>query len=166
MEPNNQALTFEWINDLKSFYNELISTTIFSQSRQNYMFLKSAKLHDQNQSNKGVLYGVPQNILQIYRRIPMTKCDLNKAALQLYWNRTLAWVFSCKFGAYFQNTFPKNTSGRLFLQLVLILSYFSTVSLQTLLDIFRTLFIRTPLESCFCVIHLFLTISIPKYCSN
>ena len=166
MEPNNQALTFEWINDLKSFYNELISTTIFSQSRQNYMFLKSSKLHDQNQSNKGVLYGVPQNILQIYRRIPMTKCDLNKAALHLYWNRTLAWVFSCKFGAYFQNTFPKNTSGRLFLQLVLILSYFSTVSLQTLLDIFRTLFIRTPLESCFCVIHLFLTISIPKYCSN
>ena len=25
--------------------------------------------------------------------------------MQLYWNRTLAWVFSCKFDAYFQNTF-------------------------------------------------------------
>ena len=26
-------------------------------------------------------------------------------ALQLYWNHTSAWVFSCKFAAYFQNTF-------------------------------------------------------------
>ena len=28
-------------------------------------------------------------------------CDFNKAAKQLYWNHTLAWVFPCKFGAYF-----------------------------------------------------------------
>ena len=26
-------------------------------------------------------------------------------AKQLYWNRTSAWVFSCQFAAYFQNTF-------------------------------------------------------------
>ena len=26
-------------------------------------------------------------------------------ALQLYWNHTSSWVFSCKFAAYFQNTF-------------------------------------------------------------
>ena len=25
--------------------------------------------------------------------------------LQIYWNRTSAWVFSCKFAADFQNTF-------------------------------------------------------------
>ena len=31
------------------------------------------------------------------------KCDFNKVALQLHWNRTLAWVFSCKFAACFQN---------------------------------------------------------------
>ena len=45
----------------------------------------------------------------------MPKCDFNKVAkqskakqqtlLQLYWNRTLAWEFTCKFAAYFQNTF-------------------------------------------------------------
>ena len=35
--------------------------------------------------------------------------------MQLYRNCTLAWVFSCKFVAYFQNPFPKNTSGRLLL---------------------------------------------------
>ena len=27
-----------------------------------------------------------------------------KVALQLYWKHTPAWVFSCKFAAYFQNT--------------------------------------------------------------
>ena len=42
---------------------------------------------------------------QIYRRSPMAKCDFNKAVKQLYLDQTLAWVFSCKFGAYFQNTF-------------------------------------------------------------
>ena len=38
---------------------------------------------------------------QIYKRTPMPKCDFNKAAKQLYRNHTLAWVFSCKFAAYF-----------------------------------------------------------------
>ena len=36
-----------------------------------------------------------------------------KKTKQLYWNHTSAWVFSCKFTAYFQ----KNTSGRLLLNL-------------------------------------------------
>ena len=30
---------------------------------------------------------------------------LKIVALQLYWNHISAWVFSCKFAAYFQNTF-------------------------------------------------------------
>ena len=45
------------------------------------------------------------NTQQIYRRRPMPKCNFNKVALQLYWNRASAWVFSCKFAAYFQKTF-------------------------------------------------------------
>ena len=49
--------------------------------------------------------GVLKNMQQIYRRMPMSKCDFNKVANQLYWNRTSVWVFSCKFVAYFQNTF-------------------------------------------------------------
>ena len=53
--------------------------------------------------------GVPrkkcsENIQQIYRKTPMLKCNFNKA-LELYWNHTSAWVFSCKFPAYFQCTF-------------------------------------------------------------
>ena len=41
---------------------------------------------------------------QTYWRTPMLKCDFNKIALQLYWNHTSAWAFSCKFAVYFQNT--------------------------------------------------------------
>ena len=33
----------------------------------------------------------------------MPECDFNKVALQLYLNHTSAWVFSCKYAAYFQN---------------------------------------------------------------
>ena len=38
---------------------------------------------------------------QIYRRTPIPKCGFNELALQLYWNRTLARVFACRFAAYF-----------------------------------------------------------------
>ena len=34
----------------------------------------------------------------------MLKCDFNKVAKQLHLNHTLAWVFSCKYAAFFQNT--------------------------------------------------------------
>ena len=46
-----------------------------------------------------------ENIQQIYWRTPMPKCNFNRVAKQLYWNCTSAWVFSCKFVAYFQNNF-------------------------------------------------------------
>ena len=45
--------------------------------------------------------------LPIYRRTSTLKCDFNKVALQLYWNYTSAWMFSCKFAAYFQNSFSQ-----------------------------------------------------------
>ena len=60
----------------------------------------------QKQPSRGVLKKrCSENMQQIYRRTPTPKCNFNKVALQLYWNRTLAWVFSCKFPAYSQNTF-------------------------------------------------------------
>ena len=46
-----------------------------------------------------------ENMQKIYRRTPVPTCDLNKVALQLYWNHTSTWVFSRKFPVYFQNTF-------------------------------------------------------------
>ena len=48
-----------------------------------------------------------ENMQQIYRRTAMPKCDFTKVALQPYWNRTSAWVFFCKFAAYFQSTFSQ-----------------------------------------------------------
>ena len=58
------------------------------------------------QHSRGILRKrCSENMRQIYRRTPMPKCNFNKVALQLYLNPTLAWVLSCKFAAYFQNTF-------------------------------------------------------------
>ena len=53
--------------------------------------------------------GVPrkrrsENMRQIYRKTSMSKCDFNIVAL-FFKNHTSARVFSCKFTAYFQNTF-------------------------------------------------------------
>ena len=62
----------------------------------------------QNQPSRGVLgKSYSENMQQIYRRTPMPNYYFNKAAKQHYWNCTSAYVFSCKFAAYFQNTFFK-----------------------------------------------------------
>ena len=59
----------------------------------------------QRQSPRGVLSKrCSENMQQIYRRTAMPKSDFNKDAKQLYWSHTLAWLFSCKFAAYFPNT--------------------------------------------------------------
>ena len=40
-----------------------------------------------------------ENMQQIYRRAPISKCDFNKVALKIYWNRTSAWMFSWNIAA-------------------------------------------------------------------
>ena len=63
-------------------------------------------LNCEKQQSRGVLRKkYSKNMQHIHRSAPMPKCDLNKVAEQLYWNRTSAWVFSCKFAVYFQNNF-------------------------------------------------------------
>ena len=52
---------------------------------------------------------------QIYRRIPMPKCDFSKVVLQLNWNHTSTWVFSCDLLHIFRTPFSKNISGGLLL---------------------------------------------------
>ena len=52
----------------------------------------------------------------------MAKGDFNKLAMQLYWIRTSAWMFSCIFAAYFRLPFPKNASVRLLL--IIFKTYF------------------------------------------
>ena len=58
---------------------------------------------DRSSRPKGVLrksYFV--NMKQIYRRTHIPKCGFSKVA-----RYTSAWVFFCKFAAYFRNTFSK-----------------------------------------------------------
>ena len=52
-----------------------------------------------------------ENMQQIYRRTPMPQCNFNKIAKQLFWNRTLPWVLSCKFAAFFRTFFPGTHLG-------------------------------------------------------
>ena len=59
----------------------------------------------QKQPIRGVLSkNCSENMQQIYRRTPMTKCDSNKFQ-KCDSNHISSWVLSCKFAAYFQNTF-------------------------------------------------------------
>ena len=50
-----------------------------------------------------------KDVLEIWSQFtvehPCRSATSNKVALQLYWNRTSACVFSCKFAACFQNIF-------------------------------------------------------------
>ena len=60
----------------------------------------------QNQPSRGVCKkSYTENMQQIYKRTLMLKCDVNKVALQFYWNHTSAWVLFFKYVTYFQNTF-------------------------------------------------------------
>ena len=83
-----------------------VSTYLHSVSFNSYSvsFLLSCTLlsHLQKQPPRGILEKrCSENMQQIYRRTPMPKCDFNKVTKQLYWNYISAWVFSCKFAAYF-----------------------------------------------------------------
>ena len=66
------------------------------------------RLNLQKQPSRGVFKKTCcENIQQIDRKTPLRKCDFNKVAMELYWNHTSGRVFSCKFAAYFQNTFSE-----------------------------------------------------------
>ena len=51
----------------------------------------------------------PENMQQIYRRTPMPKGDFQKVVLQIYWNHTSAWMFSCNLLHIFRTPLYKNT---------------------------------------------------------
>ena len=73
-------------------------------------------IHGQKQPSIGFLRKrCSENMQQIYSRTPMPKCDFNKVTQATLLKSHSAWVFSCKFAAYFQNNFFRNTFGRLLL---------------------------------------------------
>ena len=70
------------------------------------------------QPSRGILIKrCSKNILQIYRRTLIPKCDFNKVAKQLYWNHTLAWCSAVNLRHIFRTPFPKNTSEKQLLKL-------------------------------------------------
>ena len=71
----------------------------------------------------------------------MPKCNFNKAALQIYWNRTSAWVFSCKFAAHFQNTFSQEHFWR-----AASVEFQLDKPLVPLIYVYLKLLIRNPLQ--------------------
>ena len=70
----------------------------------------------QKQTSRGVRKKrCSENMQQIYKRTPMPKCDFNKVAKSLYWNRTSVWVSPVNLPPIFRTPFPRNTSGWLLL---------------------------------------------------
>ena len=68
---------------------------------------RNQSLNIQKQSFKGVLM---KRCSEISSRTPMPKCDFHVDAKQLYSNHTSAWVFACKFAAYFHNCFSRSAT--------------------------------------------------------
>ena len=110
---NSRAYVFYKINVLQ---NVAKSTEKHVCRRKNNWFavhgimkyIDLKRYYIQKQPSRGVLIKrCSENMQQIYRRTSIFKYeyDFNKVVLQKYWNCTLAWVFFCKFAAYFQNTF-------------------------------------------------------------
>ena len=86
----------------------------------------------------------------------MPKYDFNKVALQLYWNHTSAWLVSCIFTAYFQNTFSRAYRKRpvtwngLTSKHVFMCSKPSNGNTRSICEIYSKLTIKTP-ESFWCL---------------
>ena len=56
-----------------------------------------------------------ENMQQANMRTPISKCNFNKVAMQLYWNHTSAWCFLANVLHIFSMSFPESTSGGLLL---------------------------------------------------
>ena len=65
-------------------------------------FFKKRELANSKCSNW--LFNIRSNLPQVF---------LRSVTFQIYWNRTSAWLFSCKSTAYFQNNSSEVTSGGL-----------------------------------------------------
>ena len=99
----------KWSNTLKQFVGKLPTNCLRVIDHFVGLVFKRLRIYG------GVIFyilqkqpprGIPrkrcsENMQQSDRRTPMPKCDFNKFALQLYWNHTSAWAFSCEFSCEF-----------------------------------------------------------------
>ena len=85
-----------WISITSIFDCSLVSMkTAFSRNSHPKVFLGK---------------GVSENMQQLCRRTSMRKCDFNKVSQQLYWNRTLAWLFLWMAASDFPRVWLKSCS--------------------------------------------------------
>ena len=87
-----------------------------------YLFIFIHIINSQKQPSRGF-------------KITLLKSHL-EVAKQLCWNHTSAWVFSCKFTAYFQKPFPESTSGRSNFESCDVMSTWSGILKDTRLSTF------------------------------
>ena len=112
----NRAVVFSSIDLSPTFLNTGTTNETFQQSGKQYsvrhILKSSAGMYESSgsqffRSTTGIQQKLPprgvlkkrcsDHMQQIYRRTLMQKCNFNKVAKHLHWNRTLGWVFSCKF---------------------------------------------------------------------
>ena len=97
----------------------------FLRSEPNYCLNFTLQSIIQKQFSRGVLRKrCSENTQQFFRRTPMPKWDFSEVALYFYWNRTSAWLFSCKLLHILRTSLPKNTSGRLLLIIIVAFPHF------------------------------------------
>ena len=79
---------------------------------------------------------------QINRVRLIPKWDFNKVVKQLYWNDTLAWVFSVNVLYIFSIAFPKNTSKGLFLKFLKLIKprHDAKINLHLSIDVRSNIF--------------------------
>ena len=102
-----------WIEQVNtSCVNNRNSSYCLSRGSLNLPNVRTRKQNDTTVQKHGIRYWdrssppevlLGKGVLKIYSKFTgQHPCDFNRK--QLYWNHTLAWVFPCKFAAYFQNT--------------------------------------------------------------
>ena len=100
----------------KSFYKKCPKNQVLAKHKKNNDI--SCLHYAEKQPSRSVLRKRSSgNMHQIYRRIPVPKCEFNKVAL-----------LSCTFAVYFQNTFSKNTSVQLLLIKIVKTGIWTTAS--------------------------------------
>ena len=98
-------------NQLKHFFvtrfllriSEVFSEYALRDSLRDFWFIVTAPGIYLGISKEAVLHGCSYKKMLWKYAANLQECHFNKVANQLYWNHTLAWPFSCKFAAYFQN---------------------------------------------------------------
>ena len=70
-----------------------------------YFFTELLIILKQTKLSANLSQKIFENTKKEFSFVSLVFRSLTQDAKQLYWNNTSAWMFSCKFAAYFQNTF-------------------------------------------------------------